>query len=54
MNDVLVWLSVWAVGMLAIVGYRWRPKRRNRRVGLPDPRPDPRSSIEQFKRIHTQ
>jgi hypothetical protein len=29
-----------------------RPKR-NRRVGLPAPKPDPRSSIEQFKRIHT-
>jgi hypothetical protein len=28
-----------------------RPKP-NRRTGLPAPRPDERSSIEQFKRIH--
>jgi hypothetical protein len=29
-----------------------RPKH-NRRTGLPAPKPDARSSIEQFKRIHT-
>jgi hypothetical protein len=27
-------------------------KKRNRRTGLPAPRPDERSSLEQFKRIH--
>jgi hypothetical protein len=26
--------------------------KRNRRTGLPAPRPDERSSLEQFKRIH--
>jgi hypothetical protein len=28
-----------------------RPRRRNKRTGLPAPRPDERNSIEQFRRI---
>jgi hypothetical protein len=29
-----------------------RRQKRNRRIGLPAPRPDSRNSIEQFRRIH--
>jgi len=38
--------------LCAIVPAVTRP-RRNKRTGLPAPRPDERSSIEQFRRIHT-
>ncbi len=37
--------------LLLVVACTVRPKRRNKRIGLPAPRPDERNSIEQFKRI---
>jgi hypothetical protein len=45
----LQWLCIGftALGVLATM----RPRRRNKRKGLPAPRPDERNSIEQFKRI---
>jgi len=40
------------IGFMALVVLvTVRPRRRNKRTGLPAPRPDERNSIEQFKRI---
>lgn len=58
--DDLDILGFWLFCMLALVcgtvivirEVRKGPPKRNRRRALPMPRPDERSSIEQFKRIH--
>ena len=44
-----------AVGIVSLVSWiviEVRKGPRNKRVGLPQPRADERSSIEQFKRMH--
>jgi len=44
-----------AVGIACLIAWIVREVRKgpgNRRTGLPRPRPDERSSIEQFKRMH--
>ena len=48
-------LAVGIVCLVVLVVHEVRkgpPKRTNRRTSLPAPRPDERSSIEQFKRMH--
>lgn len=46
---VLQWAGISAFGLMVLM--TMRPRRRNKRNGLPTPRPDERNSIEQFKRI---
>jgi hypothetical protein len=51
-DDVVVYLFVFGpILLLALVGMRPKRRPKNKRVGLPTPQPDPRSSIDQFKRI---
>jgi hypothetical protein len=45
----LVLLAIWALFSFLLACRR----PRNKRTGLPAPKPDARSSIEQFRRIHT-
>lgn len=35
MKDVLIWAGMWVIGFVLI--YCIRPKRKNKRVGLPAP-----------------
>jgi hypothetical protein len=52
-DDVVVYLFVFGpMLLLALAGMRPRRRPRNKRTSLPTPRPDERSSIEQFKRMH--
>jgi hypothetical protein len=58
MDDLDIALAgAFAFGLLVcivcVVVHEVRKGPRNRRTGLPAPRPDERSSIEQFKRIHS-
>lgn len=46
---VLQWAGISAFGLMVLI--TTRPRRKNKRAGLPAPRPDERNSIEQFKRI---
>ncbi len=41
-----------AVFLIAFAAGADRKAKRNRRTGLPAPKPDPRGSIEQFRRMH--
>lgn len=44
-----------AIGATCLIGWITHEVRKgpgNQRTGLPAPRPDERSSIEQFKRMH--
>ena len=50
-GEVLAWFIFGTFGLICAVGIAW-PRKRNKRTGLPAPRRDNRSSIEQFKRMH--
>jgi hypothetical protein len=51
-GEVLAWRLIAVVALIALISMRPRRRPRNKRTGLPIPRPDDRSSIEQFKRMH--
>lgn len=44
-------VAIGITSLIAVIVSEVRKGPGNRRVGLPTPRPDSRSSIEQFKRI---
>lgn len=44
-------VAIGIVCLIAIIAHEVRKGPGNRRTGLPAPRPDERSSLEQFRRI---